>query len=89
MVVVSAKRSSKKLVLFVKSKDIIVRTIVTVKEKIHKAILRNYILNKTPYKKLGKISYELLNVQSSSYKYIKVWRCLEKITFLHQKKLKI
>ena len=53
MVVVSAKRSSKKLVLFVKSKDIIVRTIVTVKKKIHKAILRNYTLNKTPYKKIG------------------------------------
>ena len=53
MVVVSAKRSSKKLVLFVESKDIIVMTIVTTKEKIHKAILRNYILNKTPYKKIG------------------------------------
>jgi hypothetical protein len=31
----------------------------------------NYILNKTPYKKLGKISYELLNSQSPSYKYLK------------------
>jgi len=31
--VVSAKRSSKKLILFVKSKDIFVRTVVTLKEK--------------------------------------------------------
>jgi hypothetical protein len=30
---VSAKRSSKKLILFVKSKDIFVRTVVTLKEK--------------------------------------------------------
>jgi len=33
MVVVLAKKSSKKIVLFVKSKDIFVRTVVTVKEK--------------------------------------------------------
>jgi hypothetical protein len=30
---VSAKRSSKKLILFVKGKDIFVRTVVTLKEK--------------------------------------------------------
>jgi hypothetical protein len=30
---VSAKRSSKKLILFVKSEDIFVRTVVTLKEK--------------------------------------------------------
>jgi hypothetical protein len=36
---VSAKRTSKKLILFVKSKDIFVRTVVTLKEKnMHKAI---------------------------------------------------
>jgi hypothetical protein len=50
---------------------------------------RNYILNKTPYKKLGKISYELFNAQSSSYKYIKVWGRLEKITVPPPKKVKI
>jgi hypothetical protein len=37
MVVVLAKKSSKKIVLFVKSKDIFVRTVVTVKEKKNKA----------------------------------------------------
>jgi len=50
---------------------------------------RNCIMNKTPYKKLGKILYELLNVQSSSYKYIKVWGCLETITVPLPKKVKI
>ena len=49
----------------------------------------NYILNKLPHKKLDKTPYSLWKGQSPSYKYLKVWGCLDKVMVPIPKRIKI
>jgi len=49
----------------------------------------NYVLNKVPHNKLEKTPYELWKGRKSSYKYLKVWVCLTKLTILNLKLVKI
>ena len=47
----------------------------------------NHLLNKVPKKKAEKTSYELWRGRQPSYKYLRVWGCLAKLTI--HKKVKI
>ena len=49
----------------------------------------NYLLNKVSKKKVEKTPYELWRGQQSSYKYLRVWRCLAKVAVPPPKKVKI
>ena len=49
----------------------------------------NYILNLIPHKKTNKSLYELWKGRRPSYKYLKVWGCLTKVTVPIPKKVKI
>ena len=49
----------------------------------------NYILNKLPHKKLDKTPYSLWKGRSPSYKYLKVWGCLDKVMVPIPKRIKI
>jgi hypothetical protein len=49
----------------------------------------NYLLNKVPHKKLEKTPYKLWKGRRPSYKYLKVWGCLAKLTIFDHKKVKI
>ena len=49
----------------------------------------NYILNKIPHKKSHKTPYELWRGRKPSYKYLKVWGCLAKVTIPKPKRVKI
>ena len=49
----------------------------------------NYILNQIPHKKTNKSPYELWKGRRPSYKYLKVWGCLAKVTVPIPKKVKI
>ena len=49
----------------------------------------NYFLNKVPKKKVEKTPYELWKGIKSSYKYLRVWGCLAKVTVPPPKKVKI
>ena len=49
----------------------------------------NYLLNKVPKKKAENTPYELWKGIKSSYKYLRVWRCLAKVAVPPPKKVKI
>ena len=49
----------------------------------------NYLLNKVPKKKADKTPYELCKGIKLSYKYLRVWGCLAKVTVPPPKKVKI
>ena len=49
----------------------------------------NYLLNKVPKKKVEKTPYELWRGRQPSYKYLREWGCLAKVTVPLPKKVKI
>ena len=49
----------------------------------------NYLLNKVPKKKAKKTPYDLWRGRQPSYKYLRVWGCLAKVTVPPPKKVKI
>ena len=49
----------------------------------------NYLLNKVPKEKAEKTSYELWRGRQPSYKYLRVWGCLAKVTIPPPKNVKI
>ena len=49
----------------------------------------NYHLNKIPKKKVEKTPYELWKGRKPSYKYLRVWGCLAKVTVPPPKTVKI
>ena len=52
-------------------------------------LIANYLLNKVPKKKVDKAPYVLWKGIKSSYKYLRVWGCLAKVTVPPPKKVKI
>lgn len=52
-------------------------------------LFANYILNKIPHKKLSQTPYELWKGREPSYKYLKVWGCLDKVSVHLPKKVKL